>query len=60
MTRAVAELPTETLLAVMQAVRAFGDFNEDNDPNGEHDFGELQGQRRPDHLVQDRLLHARI
>jgi hypothetical protein len=42
MTRAVAELPTETLLAVMQGVRAFGDFSEDNDPNGEHDFGNFK------------------
>lgn len=42
MTRAVSELPPETLLAVMQGVRSFSDFTEDNDPNGEHDFGNFK------------------
>ena len=34
------------LAAVVERVRAFDDFSEDNDPYGEHDFGafEYQGQ----------------
>ena len=34
------------LAAVVELVRAFDDFSEDNDPYGEHDFGafEYQGQ----------------
>lgn len=35
------------LLAVAEAVKSFSDFNDDNDPWGEHDFGsvEVAGQK---------------
>jgi hypothetical protein len=29
-------------ISVREAVRAYGDFTSDNDPNGEHDFGEFE------------------
>jgi len=32
-------LPDDTKLAVMKAVQSFDDFNPNNDPYGEHDFG---------------------
>lgn len=35
----VAELPTDKQLEIMEKVRNFSNFNKDNDPNGEHDFG---------------------
>jgi hypothetical protein len=41
LTRGIASLPTDELLAVTQAVAAFEAFGEDNDPHGEHDFGTL-------------------
>ena len=31
----------EDFLGLIQAVREYSDFNEDNDPYGEHDFGVL-------------------
>lgn len=31
--------------AVIQAVQAFSDFSEDNDPHGEHDFGAIDFQK---------------
>lgn len=40
MTRGVQELPDT--MSLMQAVRDFGRFTEDNDPYGEHDFGSLE------------------
>jgi hypothetical protein len=45
-TRGVASLPPETQIRLIEAVRNFDDFNEDNDPWKEHDFGniELDGQ----------------
>lgn len=38
---------TLNLPEVIEEVRSFNDFNEDNDPYGEHDFGsfELDGQK---------------
>ena len=36
-TPGVQEIPT--LGALLMVVRSFDDFNEDNDPYGEHDFG---------------------
>lgn len=32
----------EDVLGLIQAVREYSDFNEDNDPYGEHDFGKLE------------------
>jgi hypothetical protein len=39
MTAGVNALPAEIKAAVMQRVTTFSDFNADNDPHGEHDFG---------------------
>jgi hypothetical protein len=46
-TRGVAALPPETQVEIMALVRDFHDFDGDNDPHGEHDFGacEHNGQR---------------
>jgi hypothetical protein len=46
MTRGVAELPLGDKARVVLAVQTFADFNTDNDPHGEHDFGnfELAGE----------------
>lgn len=30
------------IYGLVQAIRDFSDFNEDNDPHGEHDFGKLE------------------
>ena len=38
MTRAVADLSVETITRAVAIVKTFNDFNEDNDPYGEHDF----------------------
>ncbi len=47
MTAGVQSLPEDVCSRVLTAVRDFKDFNEDNDPHGEHDFGalEIAGQR---------------
>lgn len=37
MTNTVANLSDETLAALVNKVKAFNEFNEDNDPHGEHD-----------------------
>ena len=42
MTRSVAVLPEGERAAVLTAVRSFQDFNRDNDPHGEHDFGQVE------------------
>ena len=39
MTQGVASLPEETQTQVLERVRHFDDFNAENDPHGEHDFG---------------------
>jgi hypothetical protein len=46
MTDAVAALSETDLAQLLKRVRSFDDFNGDNDPHGEHDFGsvELAGQ----------------
>ena len=41
-TSGVQALGAEFILAARQAVTAFDDFSEDNDPHGEHDFGSLE------------------
>ncbi len=38
----VATLSAEELAALGQAVACFTDFNDDNDPYGEHDFGAVE------------------
>jgi hypothetical protein len=38
----VASLPPETLTRLIEAVRNFDDFNRDNDPWKEHDFGNIK------------------
>src|SRR4051812_17311338 len=47
MTAGVAALPGDRLSRLVDAVRRFADFNADNDPHGEHDFGpvEIEGAR---------------
>ena len=46
-TSGVSALGTEAVTAVLDRVRTFTDFTEENDPNGEHDFGafEIDGNR---------------
>lgn len=46
-TARVANLPPDQLRALTQAIAAFDEFTEDNDPYGEHDLGivELNGDR---------------
>jgi hypothetical protein len=40
-TSGIAGLPFLVQAGILQQVRAFSDFTEDNDPHGEHDFGAL-------------------
>jgi hypothetical protein len=42
MTAGVAELPVDTKARVLLAVQSFSNFTKDNDPHGEHDFGNIQ------------------
>jgi hypothetical protein len=46
-TSGVSALGPEAVTAVLDRVRTFTDFTEENDPNGEHDFGafEIDGNR---------------
>lgn len=46
-TRGALHLGADTVAAIVQSVRSFDAFDEDNDPHGEHDFGvvELAGVR---------------
>ncbi len=39
MTRGIAAVPADDITEIMQQVKAFDSFNEDNDPWREHDFG---------------------
>ena len=39
MTAGVDALPSDVKAMVIRRVAAFSDFNADNDPHGEHDFG---------------------
>lgn len=41
MTAGIAALPGEVQAELVIAIMAFDDFNEDNDPHGEHDFGTI-------------------
>jgi hypothetical protein len=42
MTDGVAALPETDLARLLADVRSFDEFNGDNDPHGEHDFGSVQ------------------
>ena len=42
MTAGIIALPDHTKASILAAVRNFSIFDEDNDPNGEHDFGSLE------------------
>ena len=41
MTRGVAALPHDQKAALMAAVMLFSEFDQNNDPHGEHDFGSV-------------------
>ena len=47
MTAGVNALPSDVKAMVVRRVATFSDFNADNDPHGEHDFGnfELAGRK---------------
>ena len=47
MTQGVNALPLDTQARVLLAVRSFTNFTKDNDPHGEHDFGnfEVEGEK---------------
>ncbi len=42
MTAGVATLAEETRAELIRAVQSFDKFTKDNDPHGEHDFGDLE------------------
>jgi Protein of unknown function (DUF3768) len=42
MTAGVAALPLDVKARAMIAVQTFAEFNRDNDPHGEHDFGSFE------------------
>ena len=46
MTQGVDDLPPETKVRVLTAVRSFDKFDQENDPHREHDFGtfDIEGQ----------------
>ena len=46
LTRGVAELPPDDQATILDRVRTFDDFSEDNDPWGEHDFGSFEHNGR--------------
>ena len=41
-TQGIGALPQEDQSAIFNLVKTFNDFSEDNDPYGEHDFGEVE------------------
>jgi hypothetical protein len=41
LTQGVAALPENELAQLLERVRRFGEFTNDNDPHGEHDFGSI-------------------
>lgn len=41
-TQGIASLPSDQIRAVLKGVQSFSDFNPDNDPHGEHDFGSIK------------------
>ena len=41
-TRGIHNLPADAKARVLLAVKTYNDFNADNDPHGEHDFGVVE------------------
>lgn len=41
MSSGIASLPNDLRTEILKKVRLFADFNEENDPHGEHDFGTI-------------------
>jgi Protein of unknown function (DUF3768) len=46
MTAGVDALPSDVKAMVIRRVATFSDFTPDNDPHGEHDFGNFEVDRR--------------
>ena len=46
MTRGIADLTADERMSILNRVREFDDFTEDNDPHGEHDCGAFDHQGR--------------
>ncbi|HRW60884.1 MAG TPA: DUF3768 domain-containing protein [Defluviicoccus sp.] len=42
LTAGIASLPRDVQAAILERVRTFSTFTEDNDPYGEHDFGSFE------------------
>lgn len=62
-TRAVATLGAEAQREILAALRRYDEFDADNDPYGEHDFGRItvQGHEilfKIDYYDQDLVLHS--
>jgi hypothetical protein len=62
-TRAVAALGTEIQHEILVALRRYDDFDADNDPYGEHDFGMIAAQGHEilfkiDYYDQDLVRHS--
>ena len=47
MTSGVSELPLSEQITLMNLVRTFDEFNKNNDPYGEHDFGKIDFNGEP-------------
>lgn len=63
MTSAIVELEPKIQVRLMCLIRTFSDFNEENDPHGEHDFGaiDLEGERyffKIDYYNHDLTMHS--
>jgi hypothetical protein len=58
-TRAIAALGTETQREILAALRRYHEFDADNDPYGEHDFGRITVQGHEiDYYDQDLVRHS--
>ncbi len=63
LTRAVAALGTEIQREILAALRHYAEFDADNDPYGEHDFGMITAQGHEilfkiDYYDQDLVRHS--
>ncbi|WP_303316856.1 DUF3768 domain-containing protein [Flavivirga abyssicola] len=45
------ELTVENQLEARDKIRGFNDFNEDNDPHGEHDYGRFQLENNKQDII---------